>query len=125
MTIKEARQIAHMTRQEVEDEFGIPSRSLQNWEAGFRDCPDYVEDWLIEHLLQHIRWCQIRWENEYRSVPDAEPKEGYSCWLCNQEEPDGDMLFSWFYPCKEGLMSADIIGEIAKLTDLGWKIYFI
>lgn len=31
MTIKEARLQAHMTQQEVSDEFGIPKRSIENW----------------------------------------------------------------------------------------------
>lgn len=51
MTILEARQEAGLTQKEVFELIGVPVRSMQNWEAGVRVCPQYVEDLLVEKLL--------------------------------------------------------------------------
>ena len=51
MTILEARQEAGLTQKEVYELIGVPVRSMQNWEAGVRVCPQYVEDLLVEKLL--------------------------------------------------------------------------
>lgn len=51
MTILEARQEAGLTQKEVFELVGVPIRTLQNWEAGIRICPQYVEDLLVEKLL--------------------------------------------------------------------------
>ena len=67
MTIKEARQAAGMTQKQVEELTGIPARSIQNWEAGVRQCPEYVEDYLIQCLKQEVvkkrtcEWLDERW----------------------------------------------------------------
>ena len=124
MTIKEAREFARMTQQDVEDEFGIPRRSLQNWESGNRECPCYVEEWLIEKLEQYVRYAQIRWEEEYKSHEGATPKKGFSCWL--NDPDDEEMTFSWFYGCDDkGRLSSQIVLEIGRMIEAGWKVYFI
>lgn len=124
MTIKEAREYARMTQQDVEDEFGVPRRSLQNWEAGIRECPDYVEEWLVEKLIQEVRFAQVRWEEAYKANKDAKPKQGFSCWL--NDPDDEEMSFSWFYPVDEkGKLSSQIIWEIGKMIEAGWKVHFI
>ena len=40
--IKKMREEAGMTKKMFSDFFGIPFRTLQDWEAGFRKPPDYV-----------------------------------------------------------------------------------
>ena len=47
MTIKETRIKHGMTIKQVSDLTGVPYRSLQNWEAGVRTCPDYVENMVV------------------------------------------------------------------------------
>ena len=42
MTIKELRELYGMSRKEFAEYFGIPYRTLQNWELGLRVCPDYL-----------------------------------------------------------------------------------
>jgi DNA-binding transcriptional regulator YiaG len=49
-TIKDLREKANMTRQQFCDYFGIPYRTLQDWELGSRKCPEYVYK-LIEYKL--------------------------------------------------------------------------
>ena len=51
MTILEARQEAGLTQKEVFELIGVPVRTLQNWEAGIRICPQYVENLIVEKLL--------------------------------------------------------------------------
>lgn len=42
MTIKQLREAAHMTQKAFAEFFEIPKRSLENWEGGKRQCPDYL-----------------------------------------------------------------------------------
>ena len=52
MTIKEARQAAGLTQQQVSNLTGVPFRSIQNWEAGVRKCPNYVTKMVVDILNQ-------------------------------------------------------------------------
>lgn len=51
MDIKQIREKYGLTRKEFCEYFNIPYRTLQNWELGDRECPDYVRD-LIEYKLK-------------------------------------------------------------------------
>lgn len=51
MTIKEARLEAGLTQQQMSDLFEIPKRTIENWEAGDRKPPAYVEKLIIDKLL--------------------------------------------------------------------------
>ena len=48
--IKQIREASGMTRTQFAEYFGIPYRTLQNWELGERDCPAYLID-LIKYKL--------------------------------------------------------------------------
>lgn len=48
--IKDARQLAGLTQQAMADLFGIPKRTIENWEAGLRKPPMYVEKLIVEKL---------------------------------------------------------------------------
>lgn len=52
MTIKEAREEAGLTQREVYELIGVPVRTLQNYEAGIRICPEWVEKLLIAEILK-------------------------------------------------------------------------
>ena len=52
MTIKEARNQVGFTQKQVQEQMGIPVRTLQNWEAGVRKCPDYIERLVVEKILE-------------------------------------------------------------------------
>jgi len=52
MTIKEARKSAGLTQQAITDKIGIPRRTLQDWEAGRRACPEWCERLIVEKILQ-------------------------------------------------------------------------
>lgn len=51
MTFKELRLASGMTRQQFCAYFGIPYRTVQDWELGNRPCLQYVLD-LMEYKLR-------------------------------------------------------------------------
>lgn len=52
MNIKETRIKHGLTIKQVSDLTSVPYRSLQNWEAGVRKCPDYVENMIVTMIEQ-------------------------------------------------------------------------
>lgn len=52
MAFKELRERSGMTRPQFAEHFGIPYRTIQNWELGMRECPAYLLD-LMEYKLKH------------------------------------------------------------------------
>ena len=49
---KRFRELSGMTRKEFCDYFGIPYRTVQDWELGNRNCPGYLLD-LMRYKLEH------------------------------------------------------------------------
>ena len=52
MTFKELRESSGMTRTQFAEYFGIPYRTVQDWELGNRKCNDYLLK-LMEYKLKH------------------------------------------------------------------------
>lgn len=50
-TFKELREASGMSRKQFTEYFGIPYRTIQDWELENRKCPGYVLD-LIEYKLR-------------------------------------------------------------------------
>ena len=42
MTFKELREESGMSRGQFAEYFEIPYRTVQNWELGLRECPEYL-----------------------------------------------------------------------------------
>lgn len=42
MTFKELREGSGMSRTQFAEYFEIPYRTVQNWELGLRECPEYL-----------------------------------------------------------------------------------
>lgn len=51
-SIKSLRQRTGLTQAKFAERLKIPSRTLQNWEIGHRECPLYVKE-LIDYYLTH------------------------------------------------------------------------
>lgn len=51
-TIKSLRTESGMTQKAFAEYFGIPYRSIQNWEGGQRECPPYLLA-LMEYKLKN------------------------------------------------------------------------
>ena len=54
MTFKELREYSGMNLKQFSDFFKIPYRTVQNWESGQRNAPEYVLE-LIKYKLDHIK----------------------------------------------------------------------
>lgn len=52
MTIKELRSQTGLTQQAMSDLLHIPKRTIENWEAGSREPPQYVID-LTKYYFEH------------------------------------------------------------------------
>lgn len=52
MTFKELRERSGMSRQQFIEYFNIPYRTIQSWELGDRQCPEYLLT-LMEYKLRH------------------------------------------------------------------------
>jgi transcriptional regulator with XRE-family HTH domain len=50
--IKNTRIKYGLTQKQVSDLTGVPHRSIQNWEGGQRQCPDYVSKMIVDILDQ-------------------------------------------------------------------------
>ena len=60
--IKEARIKHGLTQKQVSDITGVPLRSIENWEAGVRKCPNYVEKMVVDILNQKFS------EPDYKTI---------------------------------------------------------
>ena len=52
MTFKLLRQMSGMNMTQFAEYFGIPYRTIQNWEGGVRQCPEYLME-LMRYKLEH------------------------------------------------------------------------
>ena len=52
MTFKELREASGMSRQQFIDYFNSPYRTIQSWDLGDRQCPQYLLD-LMEYKLKN------------------------------------------------------------------------
>ena len=53
--IKEARQQAGLTQKAMHDMFGIPKRTIEDWDSGKRYPPEWVERLVLEKLESLIK----------------------------------------------------------------------
>lgn len=51
MTLKDLRQQYNMSQREFAAYFGIPRRTVENWDAGINKCPAYLLD-LMQYKLE-------------------------------------------------------------------------
>lgn len=51
MTIRELREASGMSRKQFVEYFGIPYRTIQDWELGNRACPEYLLE-LMKYKLE-------------------------------------------------------------------------
>lgn len=50
MTIKEMRALLGITQAAFSEKYNIPKRTIENWESGKRECPQYVHN-LLERVV--------------------------------------------------------------------------
>ena len=50
-TIKQIREYSGLSQSKFSEKYGIPKRTIENWESGIRKCPDYVIS-LLERVVE-------------------------------------------------------------------------
>lgn len=50
MTVKELREITGLSQAKFGKYFNIPMRTIQNWEYGVCECPEYLKELMIYKL---------------------------------------------------------------------------
>ena len=50
--IRSLRKKLKMTQKQMADEMGIPKRTIENWEAGVRSCPEWAERLVVAELYR-------------------------------------------------------------------------
>lgn len=51
MEVKELRMLSGLSQQAFSEKYGIPKRSIENWEGGKRNPPEYVIS-LLERVVK-------------------------------------------------------------------------
>lgn len=78
--IKQIRKETGMSRKRFSEKYGIPSRTIEDWEAGKRIPPEYVVDMLAKAVecesVQVTAWYVIQWrdgggEQRFRTREEA------------------------------------------------------
>lgn len=110
MTIKEAREFAGLTQVQVEEEFGVPVRSLQNWEKDIRQPPEYVEAYLIQVLCQMKKIARIKVKVDEVVIETL-------------QEDEYEIAHS--APVVDGKIPASMITTIGRLSEAGYKLVFV
>lgn len=114
MTIKQAREFAGYTQQDVEEEFGVPIRSLQNWEAGIRQPPEYVEKYLVQAL------CQTKQVARIKAINGPDKQE------VTVETLQGDEWeLAHSAASNDGLIPLSLLTTIGRLSEAGYKLIFM
>lgn len=126
MSIKDARHLARMSQNDVCKELEIPRRTLQSWESGERELPEYMHKLIVDRILERVKYAEIRWESEPIETVRASMAHGFSCWVIDPGEPEKGLQFYWYVECSNnGKVSAQVVWKIQRLLDLGYHIEFI
>ena len=110
MNIKEAREFAGLTQKEVEEQFAIPVRSIQNWEAGIRQPPEYVEEYLVQKLCQLKQTARIKVQKDQVIVETLEGDE----WELSTSAP-----------VKDHRIPVSLLVSIGRLSEAGYKMVWM
>ena len=54
--IKEIRSITGLSQAKFGNKYGIPKRSIENWESGKTECPSYLVDLLERVVKEDYEW---------------------------------------------------------------------
>jgi len=109
--LKEVRIQAGMTLKQVSELTGIPIRSIQNWEAGTRKCPEYLERLVVEKIVSETKVAKVI------RTPDG-------CAAIAIVNTDGSWYHDIKVPINDGRISEDFLHRINELQKSGYKIIF-
>ena len=122
MTIKETRENAGLSRKRVAELLDIPYRTLQNWELGSRECPEWAEKLITEKLQEladDIRDSNIMTRANFIKI--IKIRSIYQTGEGNYRLPNGVKLSEYITELVEGQLDLDklVISENGDLYP-GW-----
>lgn len=111
MNIRELRKELGDTQSEFADRYQIPFRTIQNWEAGIRKPPKYIEVLLEERvrndLINRRTAVLPKYDPHKLNLPDRRDYIGALAWLrAVQSELGNDVVFA----LDEALMCQEMFG---------------
>ena len=83
MNFKELRQSSGMNLTQFSKYFNIPYRTIQNWERGERQCPQYLLE-LMEYKLKH-KEVRGQWECDSKTKTYHETLINEHCSVCGRK----------------------------------------
>lgn len=60
-TIKEIREYSGLSQKKFAGKYGIPVRSIENWESGARKCPEYLTSLLERAAVEDFKKFQVEY----------------------------------------------------------------
>lgn len=60
-TIKEIREYSGLSQKKFAGKYGIPVRSIENWESGARKCPEYLTSLLGRAVAEDFKKYQVEY----------------------------------------------------------------
>lgn len=118
MTIKEIRTKASMTQKEFAEYFNIPHRTIQNWETGHRNPPDYVVE-LVKYKAEKERLGMLKLiEKDHGEVKIL--AEGTLEEVVNYLK-ENENIVNWVQDEDPGIELPEL-GEIETLRELEYEL---
>ena len=77
-TIKEIRRYTGLSQSKFAKKYGIPNRSIENWEAGVRSCPDYLISLLARAVKEDFKQYSVEYafSENFTSVNEWQAIDG-------------------------------------------------
>lgn len=118
LTIKEIRTKASMTQKEFAEYFNIPHRTIQNWETGHRNPPDYVVE-LVKYKAEKERLGMLKLiEKDHGEVKIL--AEGTLEEVVNYLK-ENENIVNWVQDEDPGIELPEL-GEIETLRELEYEL---
>lgn len=103
--MKSIRRFTGLSQAKFGKKYNIPKRTIENWEEGKNEPPDYV----LELLWRCVQCDEFR---EWHDVRNRKPDSGLSILFC---DIDGDM-YTGYYSEMSKMWSADDAGRVENVV---------
>ena len=102
-TIKEIRRYTGLSQSKFAKKYGIPNRSIENWEAGVRSCPDYLISLLARAVKEDFKQYSVEYafSENFTSVNEWQAIDGLETVTADSAEEAAKLA-----ACTDGLEDA-------------------
>lgn len=107
-TIKKLRRTTGLSQRKFAKKYEIPYRTIENWEEGKTEPPDYV----LELLRRCVQYDEHKEWHEWQDVKNKKPDSGIDILFCDS---DGDM-FTGHYSEMDDVWLSDDAGSVEDVV---------